>query len=166
MWAMQAITALHLHWSTKPIFGDIDRVVDDAFEHCAIRLLERSKERRCDAHSLGATAFLSLVLAASLQDDSSTSSTMVTSSSHTSLVCFDHDRRSTPSFYTSTVHCIHTVDHVGAHATQYRHVRYILTRKRATRTRVASASHTDTLPPFQLIAFQPRPLLDPSSCAA
>ena len=66
------------------------------------------------------------VLAASLQDDSSTSSTMVTNSSHTSLVCFDHDRRSHCSF---TVHCVRTVDHVGAHATQYRHVRYVRARE-------------------------------------
>ena len=74
-----------------------------------------------------------------LQDDSSTSSTMVTNSSHTSQVCFDHDRRSHCSF---TVHGVHTVDHVGAYATQYRHVRTLRTRERELpRVAIASRSH-------------------------
>ena len=70
---------------------------------------------------------------------------MVTNSSHTSLVCFDHDRRSHCSF---TVHCVRTVDHVGAHATQYRHVRYVRARESYTHTRRECVVRADTLPPF------------------
>ena len=70
---------------------------------------------------------------------------MVTNSSHTSLVCFDHDRRSQCSF---TVHCVRTVDHVGADATQYRHVRYVRARESYAHTRGECVVRADTLPPF------------------
>ena len=137
------MNALHLHWSTKATFGDIDRAVDDAFQTlCYPSVREEQREAlRCvlfgrDFHSQS-------VLAASLQDDSSTSSTMVTNSSHTSLVCFDHDRRSTPSF---TVHCIPLTTWVRTQRSIGTYVTYA--RERAPHTRVASASRADTLPQF------------------
>ena len=53
-------------------------------------------------------------------------------------------------------HCVHTVDHVDAHAMQYRHVRYV----RA----IESDTHASRVRRARiLIVFQPRPLLDPSS---
>ena len=126
------MTALHLHWSTKATFGDIDRAVDDAFRTLCYPPVREEQRELCVL--FGHDCFSQSVLAASLQDDSSKCSTMVTNSSHNSLVCFDHYRRSTPSFYTSTVHCVHTVDHVGAHATHY-YASYVRARESDMHTR-------------------------------
>ena len=57
-------------------------------------------------------------------------------------------------------HCVHTVDHVDAHAMQYRHVRYVRARESDTHaSRVVR--HARIL--FRHFKFQPQPLLDPSS---
>ena len=143
--ATQAITALHLHYSSKATFGGIDRAVDDAFRTLCYPSVREEQREALRCVLFGRNCLSQSVLAASLQDDSSTSSTMVTNSSHTSLVCFDHDRRSHCSF---TVHCVRTVDHVGEHVMQYRHIRYVRARESYTHTRRECAVRVDTLPPL------------------
>ena len=123
------------------------------FEHCVIRLWERGKERRCDAYS-GATAFLSLYL---LQACRMTVPQAAQWSKTVAILVFITTSAlllvSQFTVYAPLTARVRTQSSIGTYVTYERHAH-------ASRARGAWILYCHFL-----IAFQPRPLLDPSSRA-
>ena len=116
-----------------------------SFEHCATVCERGAKRGIAMRNSSGATAFLSLYL---LQACGMTV-LQAAQWSKTVAILLWFVLITTGALHCSfTVHCVRTVDHVGAHARQYRNVRYVRARESYTHTRRECVVRADTLPPI------------------